>query len=266
MFLKDLLWRQLNSFPILYVTSFFWGTVYQKKFGDLKTYCMFVGYPRSGHSLVGSILDAHPNMVISHELNALKYLEKGFTRRQLYYLILTNSRRFNMVGRAHEGYVYHVPNQWNSKFSKLLVLGDKMGGSEEVLIEENKNHNLLDSRIVYARSCWSAKSLGKSCKDGCFIGYNVPFIFLVEQEHSATPLKDKTAKTIIEPSNLVVISLIKGNDAQDSVKKSKALSKKTMLKLLDMNNEQETSAIITCLWSNMEGLEIIGDESMKIEQ
>ena len=155
---------------------------------------------------------------------------------------------------------------FNAHGTQSQILGDKMGGSEEVLIEENKNHNLLDSRIVYARSCWSAKSLGKSCKDGCFIGYNVPFIFLVEQEHSATPLKDKTAKTIIEPSNLVVISLIKGNDAQDSVKKSKALSKKTMLKLLDMNNEQETSAIITCLWSNMEGLEIIGDENMKIEQ
>ncbi len=26
---------------------------------------MFIGYPRSGHSLVGSLLDAHPNIIVA---------------------------------------------------------------------------------------------------------------------------------------------------------------------------------------------------------
>ena len=40
---------------------------------QLERFCLFVGYPRSGHSLVGSLLDAHPDIAISHELHVLRY-------------------------------------------------------------------------------------------------------------------------------------------------------------------------------------------------
>ncbi len=42
-------------------------------FRSVETYCMFIGNPKSGHSLVGFLLNAHNNAVISHELNALAY-------------------------------------------------------------------------------------------------------------------------------------------------------------------------------------------------
>jgi len=45
---------------------------------------MFVGYPRSGHSVIGSLLNAHPDMVVAHELNALRYVQAGFSRLREY--------------------------------------------------------------------------------------------------------------------------------------------------------------------------------------
>src|SRR3989344_1389974 len=37
-------------------------------FSSVRTFILFVGYPRSGHSLIGSIMDAHPNIIIAHEV------------------------------------------------------------------------------------------------------------------------------------------------------------------------------------------------------
>jgi len=34
---------------------------YRRHFDAVRTFCLFIGYPRSGHSLVGSLLDAHPD-------------------------------------------------------------------------------------------------------------------------------------------------------------------------------------------------------------
>src|SRR5215207_7292340 len=89
---------------------------------------MFIGYPRSGHSLVGALLDAHPNAIIAHELNALECVEKGVDKGCIFQLVLENSRKFAKSGRRWEGYSYKVSNQWQGRFERLLVIGDKKGG------------------------------------------------------------------------------------------------------------------------------------------
>jgi hypothetical protein len=99
----------------------------RKAFGDIQTFVMFIGYPRSGHSLIGALLDAHPNMIISNELDVLDHVEKGYSAKQIYSLILHNSRRFARHGRIWTGYDYSVPSQWQGKFQKLLIIGDKKG-------------------------------------------------------------------------------------------------------------------------------------------
>lgn len=98
-------------------------------FRDIQTYVMFVGYPRTGHSLIGSLLDAHPNIVIAHELDALKLFNYGFSRRQVFHLLMENSRAMAASGRSHSGYSYEVPNQWQGRFARLQVLGDKKGAT-----------------------------------------------------------------------------------------------------------------------------------------
>jgi Sulfotransferase family len=109
---------------------------------------MFIGYTRSGHSLVGSLLDAHPNIIIGHELNALKLFDQGFNPREIYYLLLQNSRRKATAGRKETGYSYKVPNQWQGKFKTLKVIGDKRGSATNFLIRTKPEIlNILPSRI-----------------------------------------------------------------------------------------------------------------------
>ncbi|HEX2878174.1 MAG TPA: sulfotransferase [Polyangiaceae bacterium] len=95
---------------------------------QVQTYGTFIGYPYSGHSLVGSLLDAHPNMIFAHELHALSYIRAGFTQQLLFYSLLENSRAFTAEGRTWNGYQYSVPNQWHGRYRELRVIGDKKGG------------------------------------------------------------------------------------------------------------------------------------------
>ncbi len=106
-------------------------------FDGVRTYCMFVGYPKSGHSLLGSLLDAHPEALIAHELDALRYLEAGFGRRQLYQLLLENSREYARNGREWNVYSYSVPNQWQGSFERLSLIGDKKGGVSTLRLDSN---------------------------------------------------------------------------------------------------------------------------------
>lgn len=108
----------------------------------VQTYCTFIGYPYSGHSLIGSLLDAHPNMVVAHELNALRYIRAGFNQQQLFYLILENSRTFTAEGRIWNDYHYAVPNQWHGRYRDLRVIGDKKGGGSSRELQSNPE--LLD--------------------------------------------------------------------------------------------------------------------------
>lgn len=154
---------------------------------------------------------------------------------------------------------------FNAHGSERIVYGDKKGDKEEILIEEGKNHKLLDSKIVYARTCWSAVSLGKACKDGCFIGYNLPFKFWIDERWSAKPSNDRTAMLFFEPSNLIASSLLKGNTAEEAAGKSLILSKKIILRLLREKDEPGATASIMLLWNNMEGLDVTGNRNMRFE-
>ena len=100
-----------------------------QRFKSLQLYCMFLGYPRSGHSLVGAMLDAHPDMVIAHELDALRYIKAGVGKYELLHLLLRQSERFAEQGNVWSGFSYRVPGQWQGKYRKLLVIGDKKGGA-----------------------------------------------------------------------------------------------------------------------------------------
>jgi hypothetical protein len=106
----------------------------EAEFASIDTYCMFIGYPRSGHSLVGSLLDAHPNMVIAHEVDALRCLSAGFDGPTIYHLILEGAREFTANGRVWNGYNYHVPNQWHGRYQSLKVIGDKKGGASSLYL------------------------------------------------------------------------------------------------------------------------------------
>ncbi|HEY7141208.1 MAG TPA: sulfotransferase [Methylomirabilota bacterium] len=109
-------------------------------FHEVSAFCFFLASPRSGHSLFGALLDAHPNVVVAHELDALPLVGAGYSRNQLFWAILDNSRRFAACGRGWSGYSYAVPGQWQGRFQRLRVIGDKKGGaSSRYLARGNPN-------------------------------------------------------------------------------------------------------------------------------
>jgi hypothetical protein len=97
------------------------------RFSGVKVYCVFVGYPRSGHSLIGSLIDAHPNALVSHRLDSLKYVQAGASRTELFARIARNSERFAASGRGLTRYSYAVPDQWQGRDEGLVVVGDQEG-------------------------------------------------------------------------------------------------------------------------------------------
>jgi hypothetical protein len=108
--------------------SWLGGQRSQELFQDVRTYLMFIGQPRSGTSLLGSLLNAHPNMCVAQELNALRYVNRGYDRRQLFWLLLKRDETFAKSGRMWTGYSYAVPTQWQGRFAELQVIGDKKAG------------------------------------------------------------------------------------------------------------------------------------------
>jgi hypothetical protein len=93
----------------------------------VQTFFMFIGYPRSGHSLIGSLLDAHPAIVCAYELGVLKYVLARYGRRAIYYRLLKNSEAFTARGRATRYYSFQVPGQWQGRSQDLRIIGDKQG-------------------------------------------------------------------------------------------------------------------------------------------
>jgi SAM-dependent methyltransferase len=114
---------------------------YRSDFDRVSTFGLFVGYPRSGHSLVGAMLNAHRHAVIAHELDALQLVLAGCDRDTLYARIVARAAWFDLRGNTGN-YAYQVPHQWQGRFERLQVVGDKRGGSAVLAIEEHPD--LLD--------------------------------------------------------------------------------------------------------------------------
>ena len=99
---------------------------------SLEKLIFFLGYPRSGHSLVGSLIDAHPHAVVADEYNMADVFirRQTITRKTLFSEIVSKTRMDAKVGSRQNDvptaspspgtyvhYNYNVPGQWQGKFS-----------------------------------------------------------------------------------------------------------------------------------------------------
>lgn len=109
---------------------------------------MFIGNARSGSTVSRTIIDAHPNAIISNEVNVLEKLIQGIDQVELFRLIMGNSQYFTTELREWTGYSYYIPGQWSGTYSSLFVIGDKKAGATCSLIHQNPG--ILDDllRIV----------------------------------------------------------------------------------------------------------------------
>jgi hypothetical protein len=99
------------------------------RFAGIERFCLFVGHPRSGHSVLGTLLNAHRHAVVGHNLDALEHLLAGVGRSELFERILERDRSFAAEGRVMGRHSYAVPGQWHGHHDEIRVIGDKRAGA-----------------------------------------------------------------------------------------------------------------------------------------
>jgi hypothetical protein len=116
-----------------YVSSLLMDRRYPDAFRDVRTFCLFIGHNKSGTSLIGSLLDAHPDAVVADDMDALRFVSAGFSRAQLCNLLAAGARRDFQKGRVTarrvQAYSFLVPDGWQGRYRRGLVLGDSTSGS-----------------------------------------------------------------------------------------------------------------------------------------
>ncbi len=94
------------------------------------------------------------------------------------------------------------------------------GQDNEIVLSTGGNGTeLLKGRLVFVRACNSGAVLGKeiiTMGARGFIGYDQPFMFLIDKDCFKDPLNDELAAPVLECSNQVGISLIKGKSASEA--------------------------------------------------
>ena len=111
-------------------------------YDSVKTYVIFVGHSRSGHSIVGSLLDAHPEVLVSHERGS----DWGLWRNNTSDIPTWNTKKYSFYFKIHQTslnqatfglragdfltkkdkgnytYNYHVHGQWQGQYRDKLTV------------------------------------------------------------------------------------------------------------------------------------------------
>ncbi len=140
-----------------YIKSLIFGYLKKNIFRDIRVFCMFIGYQRSGHSFIGALLDAHPNAVIGMEVDVLDLIQKGYSKNQVFYCLMRNAEIFTKkLGNVWTGYDYSISGQYQGTYKRIDVIGDKKGGKSSLrlyddpdLLEELKTVTGLQLKILH---------------------------------------------------------------------------------------------------------------------
>ena len=101
-------------------------------YDKVKVFLLFIGYNRSRHTLLASLLDAHPNVIIANDFNILgEWINNTLlSQRKKYYmyeLLYAKSRydvmygvRSRMVDGKPAQYHYNIKGQWQGQYNKSI--------------------------------------------------------------------------------------------------------------------------------------------------
>ena len=121
-----------------------WRPLNTSEINGIESFLFFVGWPRSCHSIVGGMLDAHPNIIVAHEFFLFKKLfDKWMDREILFNELYKNSYESAQNGSRsakvdHKGYTLEINGSWQGQFTELKVIGDKSGGKAAMQFRGNE--------------------------------------------------------------------------------------------------------------------------------
>ena len=130
----------------------------------IKTFVFFLGQGHTGHSILASLMDAHPHMAISHEMNVFTRLSSGKlspTKQDVFNTVWKNAVHAIDEGNSRnnpaKGYVLLVNGLYQGKYvDHIDVIGDKKAGLTANMLltqpeEWSRVYNILKSFNVTVR-------------------------------------------------------------------------------------------------------------------
>ena len=161
-----------------------------------------------------------------------------------------------------------------SKRNPDLVIIKGHGGDDAVYVQEKDllikagdNSSLLSDKITYAISCRSARILGKEIAQNAetaYIGYQEDFVLLYLEKYRTQPVKDDLAGLFLNPSNLVVTTLLKGHSAKESALRAQQEFLRSIQRLLTSKIKSEDSSALRYLVWDMKNLVLCGESDKQL--
>lgn len=123
------------------------GRLSKEDVDGVEKFVFFVGYARSGSSIIGSMLDAHPNMIIANECDEfmtwLRTPKLKLDKSHFFNALYLCSRKSAASGgrssdtKNRKGYSLSISSSWQGTFRKLRVMGNKQaGGTTGVYLQD----------------------------------------------------------------------------------------------------------------------------------
>jgi hypothetical protein len=138
------------------------------------------------------------------------------------------------------------------------------GHDDRVIVDVASN---LSKSIVYARSCDAARLLGSVLVGNgtaAFIGYKRSFILGYSPNKMLHPKEDPIARLFLEPSNLVVTTILKGHSVADAHARAREAMYKNFRRMISSSATFEERHAARWLWSNLNSQVVLGDSSAKM--
>jgi hypothetical protein len=141
------------------------------------------------------------------------------------------------------------------------------GYLDEPLVQSGSDLSNMLGTLMYIRSCQVMAALGKELISSgvvACIGYARKFNFFRSTTHLTHPLSDPYAKFFLEPSNLVVTTILKGNAIHDAFSRSQHSMKKNLQRLLSGATTPDQRSMAFALYTNIKGQVAYGDLTARI--
>ena len=121
------------------------STLSQDVVSGVEKFVFFIGFTRSGHSIIGSFIDAHPHMIIAYQyklfrrLSQLRVGDKAVLFNGLYRNShLDAAKGWMSGGPTKKNYTLHVDYPWQGVYDDYIsVIGDKAGGSTTLFFDSS---------------------------------------------------------------------------------------------------------------------------------